>query len=491
MVIDENEESQKEILDSKEKIALYRTMMQELVLYKSRCDNRLNEITERASADKREQLQENILAELLAKKYEEKYKQVGETASKLTIEEATFRDMQERKMELHNAILNMEQGGSADGLLQVRADRIQSDLEELGKALNDRCKRHGLNVKSTTMIEIPFGWQPGIQEGAAHWDEDWDKFEDEGFMVAKDLTDVDHNTASTRTKPSLVQRDEIMEDGFGVTSSLYDDSKMDTPSSTVARAAESSSAFDHSEDDSVRSPSGSPTPSRRSEDSSRDFTAAHFGKNVGADSSPRAKETQSDHGGAESNISGDKYDESSWGATFDGNDDVDSVWGFNSVKTKDHEQEQGSFFGSSDFGLNPIRTESPNAEGTFLKKNSVFADSIPNTPLFNSNSPARYSEGSEDHTDHFTRFDSFRTHDSGFFPQESLTRFDSIPSTRDSDHNRGHDSLARFDSIRSTRDSEHGRGFSFDDSDPFGLNAPFKSSESQTSRKGSDSWSAF
>lgn len=33
-------------------------------------------------------------AELLSKKYEEKYKQVGDVASKLTIEEATFRDIQ-------------------------------------------------------------------------------------------------------------------------------------------------------------------------------------------------------------------------------------------------------------------------------------------------------------------------------------------------------------------------------------------------------------
>jgi hypothetical protein len=33
---------------------------------------------------------------LLGKKYEEKYKQVAEVASKLTIEEATFRDIQVR-----------------------------------------------------------------------------------------------------------------------------------------------------------------------------------------------------------------------------------------------------------------------------------------------------------------------------------------------------------------------------------------------------------
>ncbi|PON90482.1 Parvalbumin [Trema orientale] len=50
------EEPKRVILDSKEKIEFYRTKMQELVLYKSRCDNKLNEITERASADKRERL---------------------------------------------------------------------------------------------------------------------------------------------------------------------------------------------------------------------------------------------------------------------------------------------------------------------------------------------------------------------------------------------------------------------------------------------------
>lgn len=38
-------------------------------------------------------------------------------------------------------------------------------------------------------------------------------------------------------------------------------------------------------------------------------------------------------GGAGSMFSGDKsFDESTWG-TFDANDDVDSVWGFNPIKT--------------------------------------------------------------------------------------------------------------------------------------------------------------
>lgn len=41
--------------------------------------------------------------------------------------------------------------------VQVRADRIQSDLEELLKALTERCKKHGVHVKSAAIIELPRG----------------------------------------------------------------------------------------------------------------------------------------------------------------------------------------------------------------------------------------------------------------------------------------------------------------------------------------------
>lgn len=42
-------------------------------------------------------------------------------------------------------------------LFQVRADRIQSDIEELIKALTERCKKHGFDVKSAAIIELPVG----------------------------------------------------------------------------------------------------------------------------------------------------------------------------------------------------------------------------------------------------------------------------------------------------------------------------------------------
>ena len=40
---------------------------------------------------------------------------------------------------------------------QVHADRIQSDLDELVKGLNERCKKYGLRAKPTTLTELPFG----------------------------------------------------------------------------------------------------------------------------------------------------------------------------------------------------------------------------------------------------------------------------------------------------------------------------------------------
>ncbi|XP_038976399.1 epidermal growth factor receptor substrate 15-like [Phoenix dactylifera] len=440
------QELDKQILDSKEKIEFYRTKMQELVLYKSRCDNRLNEITERASADRRE-------VESLAKKYEEKYKQVGELASKLAVEEATFRDIQERKLELYNALVKMEQGGSADGLLQVRADRIQCDLEELEKALNERCKQHGLHVKPATSIELPFGWQPGTQEGAADWDEDWDKFEDEGFMVVKDLgVEVENFVSASNPKSPTVWSDKASMDEFSpVASSSNANSKNEKPFSTSEQITESGSAYDQSDEGLTRSPG---SPGRSTFESP--FRSAQFDVH---DISPRTKESHSDYGGAESSVFGDKFaDEASWNF-----DDTDSVWGSNAIHLKetDHERTtENSFFGSEDFGLNPIKVDPLSAVSVSgkEKKSLFFEDSVPNSPFFNSGSSPMFNEGrGDDSFNSFSKFDSFRMHDSKFYPPGgSVTKFDSISSSRDFSH------IQKFES--------------FDDADPFGSTGPFKSS---------------
>ncbi|KAI5596533.1 hypothetical protein BDE02_02G007900 [Populus trichocarpa] len=403
------------ILDSKEKIEFYRSKMQDLVLYKSRCDNRLNEITERALADK--------------------------LASKLTIEEATFRDIQERKLELCQAITNMEQGGSADGILQVRADRIQSDLDELLKVLTERCKKHGLDVKSTAVIELPFGWQPGIQEGAATWDEDWDKFEDEGFS----------NELTVDVKSAPGQKERAHADGSLTPDSL---SNGDGRSGifTGEHVLQSESAYFHSEDEIARSPQGSPAGRAASECPSEDF-ADVFAKNTEADIDTHRS-----------------FDESTWGA-FDTNDDVDSVWGFNPAGNKDSSENERDFFGSDDFGLKPIRTESTPTTNNFQKKSIFFEESVAGSPMSRFGNSPRFSEAG-DHFDNYSRFDSFSMNEGGFSPREELTRFDSINSSQDFGHSRAFSS--------------------FDDGDPFGSSAPFKvSSEDQAPKKSSGNWSSF
>ncbi|OMP07282.1 calcium-binding EF hand family protein [Corchorus olitorius] len=91
-------------------------------------------------------------------------------------------------MELYQAIVRIEQGDNKDGSLQDRANQIQSGLEELVKSVNERCKQYGLRAKPSSLVELPFGWQAGIQEGATDWEKDWDKFEGEGFTFVKELT---------------------------------------------------------------------------------------------------------------------------------------------------------------------------------------------------------------------------------------------------------------------------------------------------------------
>ncbi|WCJ32834.1 Calcium-binding EF hand family protein [Euphorbia peplus] len=522
------EELEKEIAESRQKIEFCRVKMQELVLYKSRCDNRLNEITERVAADKRE-------VETLAKKYEEKYKQTGDVASKLTIEEATFRDIQERKMELYRAIVKMEEGGTADGVLKERVDRIQSSLEELVKHVNERCKQYGLRAKPISLVELPFGWQPGIQGGAADWDEDWDKFEDEGFTFVKDLTlDVQNVIAPPKQKSSIQKV--TVKDESSASPSKFD---VKSEKSPISGEQDKESTHDQNENGKAGSPPGSPASrSGAAESQPHDFRDSPFREGAGVDGSPHAKEIHSDFGGAESVRSGDKSgDEPGWG-TFDTSYDSESVWGFDSESGKDldHDRQgESSLFGMGEFRLNPLKTGSSHSDNMYqgMGKSifadsvpstpadnlgrSVFADSVPGTPAYNNqgnstyafadsvpstpaykssfgfadsvpSTPAykssfgfadsvpgtpAYNFGMEDHSfDSLSRFDSFNMPDSGASQSHSFSRFDSMRST--SDQSQGFPS--RFDSFResgdsqgfsrfdSFRDSDQGQGFSRFDS---------------------------
>ncbi|KAL3651943.1 hypothetical protein CASFOL_004945 [Castilleja foliolosa] len=563
---------EKDISEAKQKIQFFHAKMQELILYKSRCDNRLNEISERVIADKRE-------AESLANNYEEKYKQVGDVASKLTIEEATFRDIQEKKMEVYRAIIKLEQDNT--DCVQDRSNQIQLDLEELVKALNERCKTYGLRGKPTSLVELPFGWQPGIEIAAADWDEVWDKFEDEGFIYVKELTlEVQNVIAPPKPKSALIREHVPSLDNSGTVKSPSkpdDTSELPNPGEGVHKNERLNT---HKPDQTARSPPDSPVRSKTVVSPSKEIRDLRL-RDFNINGSPHAFDTQSEFG-AESVLSGEKrFDETHWGS-FDTHYDTVPAW---DIKEAEHERHsEGSLFGPDDWGLNPIRTGSKVSDTTIPKQgpffdsvpstpmqgpffdsvpstpkqgpffdsvpstpqyNSastphidnlfartspfVFADSVPSTPMYNSNnSPRRFREGSEvqQHSfDSFSRFDSFNMHDSDpLGARESLTRFDSMRSTRDStdfdqgyygqretlarfdsfrsmadsDYNFGQgtsrDSFSRFDSMHSTRDHDYGQDFpSFDDApDPFGSSELFKTSqEVQTPRKDSDNWKAF
>lgn len=476
------EELEKEIAEAREKIEFYRAKMQELVLYKSRCDNRLNEVIERISADKHE-------VDILAKKYEDKCKQVGDLSSKLTTEEATFRDIQEKKIELYQAIAKMEQDGKDDATLQDHADHIQTDLDELVKFLNERCKKYGLRAKPTTLLELPFGWQPGIQEGAADWDEDWDKLEDKEFVFVKELTlDVQNIIAPPKQKlPSAVNTKAMDTKTMNTDSPTFaaspkSDDKSEKPQTTDEQGVGNGPVHNKSEDDSAKSAPNSPFASSAVGSPHRDFADSDISKTAGEDSSPHDQETlhetQSDHDGVKSVFSGDKFfDEPNWG-TFDTNDDIDSLWGFNANSITKEERDldragNNYFFDSGELGLDPIKTGSPKVSDPFQRSSGFsFDDSVPSTPLFtSSSSPQRPKEWLETAFD-FSRFDSFRTHDSVPLPARETTE--------------------QFDSVRNSVDFDHVHGFpAFDDSDPFG-SGPFRtSSDSQTPKRGSDNWSAF
>ncbi|KMZ57735.1 hypothetical protein ZOSMA_82G00500 [Zostera marina] len=473
------------------------------------------------------------MVEILAKKYDEKYKNNGDVASKLTIEEATFRDIQERKLELFNAIVKINEGGNADGLLQDRVNQIQSDLDELVTDLNANCKQYGLRAKPTSLVELPFGWQSGIQEGAADWDENWDKFDDEEFLIVKDLTiDVENIIAPPKSKSPSISSQKVSQEEI---SPVVNNSPKTFTESELPHANSENGSVKSPPSSPLKDPWGSPPPSQ-------EFSLPKFVTYDDYD----AKDNESDHDGVESTIFSEKNaDEHQWGDDFNKHDDAYSIWSSESVdkESGDNKSNQDFFFGSETFGLNPIRTGSgspsassaygnengaffdsvppsatstygnrgpffdsapssatsvygkdrspffdsvpPSATSVYGKDRSPFFDSVPGTPSFDSGFSPRYSEGL-DKSFAYNNFDSFES-------QGNFARFDSMRSSQDSEYGgfKQQENLSKFDSFRSTSDFDHSQGFlSFDNTDAFGTGS-FKSSENNPTVRSSDNWSSF
>ncbi|KAK1613428.1 hypothetical protein QYE76_037101 [Lolium multiflorum] len=347
------QELEKEILDSREKTEFFRTKMQELILYKSRCDNRFNEVSESMSADKRE-------VESLTAKYDERCKKVGDVASKLSMDEATFREIQGKKLEIYNSIVKLQKGDGDDEKLQERANQIQSELNELVKSLNEQCKRYGLRAKPTTLVELPFGWQPGIQEAAAVWDEEWDRFADDGFSIIKELT--------VEVEPPPVQESHpAVEDGK-VSSNGASTEKEDNKSDKTVAEQTIEPEVSGSDSKSELAKAHPVSPAKHSDEPDKK-------QSVTNDDSPRST---SDRGASDSPVHGDKANNRhSWGPSFDHGDDNDSLWNFDSKDGQNGDSDL--FFGPQ--GLPPIRTGGSASTSAFGKEQKPMFDSVPGTPV--------------------------------------------------------------------------------------------------------------
>lgn len=166
-------------------------------------------------------------------------------------------------------------------------------------------------------------------------------------------------------------------------------------------------------------------------------------------------------------------------------------------------------YSTSDFGGKPFASETPRSDNLFPGRSPFMFDSVPSTPAahddYSSNSFSRFDSFNSNNNDAFSlsRTDSMRSTSE---PDPFANRFDSFNYQRyDSFNAQSYDSssynnasetpkasLTRFDSMGSTRDSDYSHGFGFDDHDPFGSTGPFKSTTTTAETpRSSDNWNAF
>ncbi|KAJ6399755.1 hypothetical protein OIU77_020331 [Salix suchowensis] len=220
-------------------------------------------------------------------------------------------------------------------------------------------------LSDTHPLVLFIGCQPGIQEDAATWGEDWDKFEDEGFSneLTVDVKSAPGQKERASADDSLTP--DSLSNGYGK-SGIF----------TSEHVLEGESAYNQSVDEMARSPQGSRAGRSASESSSQDFSDVST-KRIEADIDTHRS-----------------FDESIWGA-FDTNDDVDSVWGFNPTGNKDSSENERGFFGSDDFGLKPLRTGSTSTAHTIQKNSIFFEESVAGSSLSRISNSPRYSEAGD------------------------------------------------------------------------------------------------
>ncbi|KAJ7557180.1 hypothetical protein O6H91_05G115200 [Diphasiastrum complanatum] len=496
-------ELEKDIMDSQKKIESYRTKLQEIILLKSRCDNRLAEVTERSGADRRE-------VEALARKYDAKFKQAGEVNSRLQAEEAMFRDIQERKMELYNSIAHIEKGDTSISP-QARVDGLAADLHELKKTLTSRAKQIGLRLKPPPSSEATFGGQLEIQESFVEWDEDWDKFDDEGFASIQELMNdrvTGSTTAAVTAQSPVIDWDEgnLFEDKFDFSSESHIENKLEVHSDETSVPGPAPIIFDSPR---AESEAGSQSSIESPQHDTLSPRAQPFRKGIIGGSLLSKAKSRYDSVGESQDF--DTANESFWPpkrSMFNSDlDDADklSSWESELGGTKyEVEADLGESWGlksttpsiqkTFDVGASNVSTFNRQTGARPSSDSYSFIDSLDFGSLRVSTSASR-TGATEDASDFYGSIDAkgWGDHSETSVPGTPLFKVDSprrSPSLLGDEFNDGPHSFSRFDSISSTRGGGRVRGLaSFDDGDPFAGTGPFGLTAQAS--KSSEHWGAF
>ncbi|KAI4367003.1 hypothetical protein MLD38_022791 [Melastoma candidum] len=336
---------------------------------------------------------------------------------------------------------NQSDTASWDDILSHKFDQ-EEDVLKL--PLAECCGQAMINSSSMMLPEkyttsfgatLQIGWQPGPQETAGDWDDEWDKFQEEGFTFVKEFTlDVQNVIAPSKEKSRRVKTTATVE-GQIDPSSPHAKETRESPSNADGHAVENGVHHNDSETGAPKSANATPKSAPQSPaapssaGSPKDSTS---GKHSLESPAMFDRDSLSDHEATGSVHSGDRTsDEPAWGTSE--NDDLDSVWGFNATASSpweiDHDRLRDDNFLSgskTDFGLNPIRTGSQHGT-TSPRRNTFFDESVPSTPLY---TPGPQTSSHQRSIFFDESVPSTPLYTSGVQPERSSVFFDeSVPST--------------------------------------------------------------
>ncbi|GBG69501.1 hypothetical protein CBR_g4194 [Chara braunii] len=204
----------------KKRADYYEEKMQEIVLFKRRCWDKLVQIEGQIEQEKRD-------VAVLARNYDEKFRQTEAANLQALAFEARLKSLAKQKIALQDSINHLHNPTDSKSSLQARVNQLVSELDELRSDVMLRVMRSRLKVKAAPPVESTCGWQfeTGMQGNTCEWEGEWAYFKNEGLISAVD--DIEDRSVSIVETGTCAVRT----DSFGVTPRLHNNWRS-VPSST-------------------------------------------------------------------------------------------------------------------------------------------------------------------------------------------------------------------------------------------------------------------